>query len=142
MSGDDRLSAALAAEHAAIFGYGVLGPKLDGALVDAARQAEIVHRNRRDVLMVRLTDKGRTPPPAEVSYDLPFAVTDRAAALRLAVTLEEGCGAIWRLALPETAGEERKLALDALVDTAVRATRWRRAAGTNPPTVAMPGVPN
>jgi hypothetical protein len=56
----------------------------------------------------------------------------------LAVHLEEKTAAVWRHALGETDGDLRKLALDALVDCAVRATRWRALAGVSPPTVALP----
>jgi hypothetical protein len=72
-------------------------------------------------------------------YALPAPVTDRASALRLALTIEERTAAIWAVALAETTGEDRKLALDALVDGATRATRVRRAAGVDPATVPFPG---
>jgi hypothetical protein len=137
--GDQRLVAALQAEHAAIFGYGVVGAKLETGTVELAQQAESAHRTRRDTLIVRLASKGIAVPAAQPSYALPFAVTDHATALRLAVTLEERAAAIWRLALPDTNGDERRLALDALVDCAVRATRFRHAGGTTPVTVAFPG---
>lgn len=137
---DNRLAAALAAEHAAIFGYGVAGARLDGALQEAARQAEAAHRTRRDELLARLAATGASPPPPEPAYALPFPVPDPAGALRLAVHLEERTGAVWRHALAGTDGEHRRLALDALVDTAVRATRWRTAAGIAPATVALPGT--
>lgn len=135
---DSRLAAALAAEHAAIFGYGVAGARLDGAALDAARAAEAVHRVRRDALLTRLVSAGATAPPAEPAYALPFPVTDAGSALRLAVHLEERTAAVWRHALGGTDGDQRKLALDALVDCAVRATRWRIVAGVSPATVPLP----
>jgi hypothetical protein len=46
---------------------------------------------------------------------------------------------VWRAALLQTDGEDRKLSLDALIDCAVRATRARRAAGRTPATVPYPG---
>jgi hypothetical protein len=138
VDGDSALAEALAAEHAAVFGYGVVGARLDAAALEAARQAEAAHRGRRDVLLTRLTGAGTHPPPAAAGYALPFPVTDGASALRLAVHLEERTAAVWRHALGGTAGEQRRLALDALVDCAVRATRWRVAAGISPSTVALP----
>ncbi|GAA0722114.1 ferritin-like domain-containing protein [Dactylosporangium roseum] len=135
---DERLVAALQAEHAAIYGYGTVGPKLDGA-VSLARTAEAAHRTRRDALIVRLAGAGVTPPPAAPAYSLPFPVTDRASALKLAVLIEERTGAQWRLALPVTTGEVRKLSLDALVDCAARAVVFRRAAGVTPMSVPFPG---
>jgi hypothetical protein len=73
-----------------------------------------------------------------VAYALPFPVTDPASAQRLAVQLEERTAAIWRVALGPTTGDQRKVALDALVDGALRAARWRRATGAQPGTVALP----
>jgi ferritin-like protein len=137
----DALSAALAAEHAAIFGYGAVGGHLDRAGQDAARQAETAHRNRRDALVVRIAAASASPPAAAPAYALPFPVTDRTSALKLAVALEEGAAQAWRQALPATSGNDRRLALDALMDCAVQATRWRRSAGILPPTVPFPGAP-
>ncbi|HZN18361.1 MAG TPA: ferritin-like domain-containing protein [Micromonosporaceae bacterium] len=136
-----ELVAALAAEHAAIYGYGVAGAQLTGATQEAARQAEAAHRTRRDALLVRLTADGASAPPAEPAYALPFPVTGPVAAARLGVHLEERAAAVWRRALVATTGPTRRLALDALVDCAVRATRWRRVAGVSPATVALPGTP-
>ena len=136
--GDQRLADALRAEHAAIYGYGVVGAHL-GSAVELAYVAEQAHRGRRDALLVRLASKGVSAPPAEPGYALPFAVPDRPAALALAVTIEDRCAAIWRLVLPDTTGDERRLGLAALVDCATRATRLRKAAGTAPLTVVFPG---
>jgi rubrerythrin len=137
-AGDEALAAALAAEHAAIYGYGVAGARLSGQQLAAVREAEQVHRARRDALFTRLTAASVTPPPAEPAYALPFPVTDAAGALRLAVHLEERTAAVWRHAVGATDGEQRKLALEALLDAAVRATRWRVAAGVSPATVPLP----
>jgi Domain of unknown function (DUF4439) len=135
---DERLTAALEAEHAAIFGYGAVGAHAAGN-VGLAQAAELAHRNRRDALIVRLTSKGVAVPAAQPVYTLPFPVTDLASALKLATTIEDRCAAIWRLALPDTTGDERKLALDALIDCATRGTGFRKAAGTTPLTTPFPG---
>lgn len=135
------LAAALDAEHAAIFGYGAVGAWLDRAGQTAARQAETAHRGRRDALVVRITTAGATPPAAAPAYELPFEVSDRASALRLAIELEERTAQAWRRALATNSAEDRKLAVDALIDCAVRATRWRLVAKVEPATVAFPGVP-
>jgi hypothetical protein len=135
------LDAALAAEHAAIFAYGPIGVRLTGAQAADARAAEAAHRTRRDALVLLLTGNGGTAPAAAASYELPYPVTDAAAALKLAVEIEERIGAVWRAALATTTGADRGRALDALTDCAVRATRWRRTAGVTPVTVAFPGRP-
>ena len=134
----DALGTALAAEHAAIYGYGALGARLTGPALAQGQQAEAAHRGRRDRLIIRLSTVGITPPAALPDYALPFPVTDLASALRLAIQLEERTAAIWRVALGPTTGDDRRAALDALTDCALRAARWRRAAGTQPGTVPLP----
>lgn len=154
MTAEERLTDALRAEYAAIYAYGVLGAHLEGPTVALARQADLAHRARRDALLVRLaagapqgsatpsaTTPAGQPPAAEPAYALPGRVTDQASALNLAVLVEERTAAVWRAALPDTAGTDRRLALDALLDCAVRATRTRRSAGVQPSTVAFPGRP-
>lgn len=138
-----RLADALAAEHAAIFAYGLIGVRLAGSDSEsgAARGAEEAHRARRDALVLTLTERGARAPVAEPSYQLPFEVTDAGAARRLAVLVEERVAAVWRAALPAVTGADRAPALDALVDAAVRATGWRRAAGVVPATIPFPGRP-
>lgn len=140
MSAEVALAAALAGEHAAIYGYGVLGAHLTGPALVQARQAEAAHRNRRDALLEMAWPAGASPPVAEPAYALPFPVIDPASALRLALQIEERTAAIWRAVLPVTTGGQRRTGLDALTDAAVRAARWRRATGKNPGTVALPGT--
>jgi hypothetical protein len=137
----EALTAAMEAEHAAIFGYGAVGGHLDRAGQTACRQAEAAHRDRRDALTARMRAASAAPPPAAPAYELPFPVSDRESALRLAVHLEEGTARAWRQALPATSGESRRFAVAALIDGAVRAARWRRTAGTLPATVPFPGAP-
>jgi hypothetical protein len=132
---------ALAAEYAAIYACGVIGAHLTGAGATAVRAAETAHRARRDALVGQLSGGGATPAPPDPVYSLPFEVTDEASALRLAVEIEDRAGAIWRSALASTTGDQRKTALNALVDCAVRATGLRLTAGITPATVQFPGKP-
>lgn len=138
---NEQLTAALAAEYAAIFAYGPIGVRLKGDAVAEARTAEAAHRARRDALVVLLTNAGVDLPAAEPAYALPFPVTDAASALRLAIEVEERVAAAWRATLPVTTDDLRRQALDGLTDCAVRAVRWRRRAGVTPATVAFPGRP-
>jgi hypothetical protein len=145
------LTAGLAAEQAAIYAYGPIGVRLSGAARADARAAEAVHRDRRDALISRLTPPSSGPsgaptPAAETpavetpaGYALPFPVIDTTSALKLAIHVEDGVAATWRAALAATEGADRLTALTALTDAAVRATRWRRAAGVTPLTVPYPG---
>jgi hypothetical protein len=139
---NQQLAAALAAEEAAIYAYGVVGVNLTGAGdVAEARTAETVHRNRRDALVTRLAQLGAGAAPAPAGYELPFPVTGRAAALKLAIHVEDGVAAAWRAVLPVTEHADRGTALSALTDSAVRATRWRRLAEVSPVTLPFPGRP-
>ena len=135
-----ELASALAAEEAAIYAYGLIGVNVPAkGEVSEARAAEAAHRARRDVLVSRLAELRASTAPAPAGYELPFEITDRAAALKLAVQVEDGVAQAWRAALPVTTDADRSTALSALTDAAVRATRWRRAAGLTPVTIPFPG---
>jgi hypothetical protein len=139
---NEQLAAALAAEEAAIYAYGLIGVKLTrpGEITEA-RTAEATHRNRRDVLVSDLAEVNASTGPAPAGYELPFPVTDRTGAFKLAIHVEDGVAAAWRAVLSVTTGSDRGSALDALTDAAVRATRWRRLAGVTPVTLPFPGRP-
>jgi hypothetical protein len=136
---DEALSAALAAEHAAIFAYGPIGVRLAGAAAAEAHAAEASHRSRRDALVLVLVGAGVTPPPAAASYAMPEPVTDPVTAMRVATTVEERTAAVWRSVLPVTTAGQRRDALAALTDCSVRATRWRKFGNVTPLTVPFPG---
>jgi ferritin-like protein len=137
----EELTGALAAEEAAIYAYGLIGVHLASAEQDRARTAEQQHRVRRDELVDRLDELRASTGPAPAGYRLPFEVTDRATALKLAVHVEDGVAQAWRVVLPVTEGTERIDALSALTESAVRATRWRRLAEVTPLTLPFPGRP-
>jgi len=138
-AGLERLRAALAAEHAAIFAYGRLGVMLDAKGKDEARAAEMAHRSRRDTIVLKLDEAKASPAPAEPGYALPFPLTDSASGVRLAIHVEEGVAANWRAVLRTVEGAHRQAALEAYSDAALRATRWRRLAGVTPVTTPFPG---
>ncbi|SCL21602.1 protein of unknown function [Micromonospora rhizosphaerae] len=135
------LAAALSAEYAAIWAYGPIGVRLTDAARTAARAAEAAHRARRDALVLQLSSGGGQVPADRAGYALPYPVTDRASAVKLAIEIEERTAGFWRAALPQTTGADRNRALAALTDCALRATRWRRTAGVTPLTVPFPGRP-
>lgn len=136
----EALQAALAAEHAVIWGYGVVGAAIADRFEDAVREAEQAHRLRRDHTADVLRSLSAEPVEAEGSYELPFPVSDPESALRLAIQLEDGAATGWHFVLGATGTVQlRRSALTALTESAVQATRWRLAAGVDPPTVAFPG---
>ncbi|GGU85322.1 ferritin-like domain-containing protein [Streptomyces bacillaris] len=126
--------AALAAEHAAVYGYGVLGGRVEAGRRTEARAAYDGHRARRDTLMRTVRDLGGAPVAADAAYALPFAVADTASALRLAAVLEDRMAGVYADLVRATEGPARADAAGALREAAVRAARWR---GGN---VAFPGL--
>jgi hypothetical protein len=137
----DALQAALAAEHAAIWAYGLAAAFLTEPLVSQLVEATAAHRARRDATERALIDADALPVPAEPAYLTP-PVRDTTSAVRLAITAETDAAAAWRSVVERSPAEHglRKAALDALVGSAVRAARWRAAAGDDRPTVPFPGV--
>ncbi|WP_128381868.1 ferritin-like domain-containing protein [Streptomyces cavernae] len=139
------LQAALAAEHAAVYGYGVVGGRIGTERQAEARAAYDAHRARRDELERTVLDLGGKPVAAGAAYSLPFAVSGSADALRLAAELEERIAGVYSDLVRAAAGARRAAAAEALRDAAVRAVRWRgssvafpglaeRAAAADPPT--------
>ena len=129
------LQGALAAEHAAVYGYGIVGAMLTGSEQGDARSDWTAHQVARDTLEAMLTRLGATPVAASPAYALPFAVTEASSAMRLAATLEEG---VTRAYLGLVAVNDRTLrAFGALAmqPSATRAAAWRGS------TVAFPGMP-
>ncbi|NUR64772.1 MAG: DUF4439 domain-containing protein, partial [Streptomyces sp.] len=66
------LQAALAAEHAAVYGYGVVGGRIREERRSEARAAYDAHRARRDALAREVRDLGAEPVAASAAYALPF----------------------------------------------------------------------
>lgn len=119
------LQTALAGEHAAIYGYGVVGAHLRGRARAGAETAYDVHRARRDQLRDLIVERGATPVAAAAAYGLPRPVETAADATLLATELEERLAAVWLDAVAALEGELRELAGRVLQDVAVRAASWR-----------------
>lgn len=137
------LQVTLAAEHAVIWGYALAGAKIGDARRGQVREADLAHRARRDAIMAVVRDRGGDPVSSKPAYDIPFAVTDERSALRLAVHLEEGSARAWHYLLGVTSDKSvRATAVNALSDSAVRATRWRLTLTPATAAVAFPGAKN
>ncbi|MEU5347547.1 ferritin-like domain-containing protein [Streptomyces sp. NPDC020766] len=119
------VQAALAAEHAAVYGYGVVGGKIGEARRSEARAAYDAHRARRDELARAVRDLRGKPRPAAAAYALPFPVTDAESAVRLAAELEDRVAGVYSDLVRAAEGDRRRAAAEALRDAAVRAVRWR-----------------
>ncbi|MDQ6876077.1 MAG: ferritin-like domain-containing protein [Actinomycetota bacterium] len=137
----DSLQRALAAEHAAVWGYGLVGATLPPAQQPLAASADQAHRAHRDALEESLRARRATPVAAAASYQLPFPVTDPQAARALAAHLEQGSAANWYAVLPAvSAPADRRLAVSALTDAATRGLQWRLMLPGQPSTVPFPGA--
>ncbi|MEU1805359.1 ferritin-like domain-containing protein [Streptomyces sp. NPDC019937] len=126
--------AALAAEHAAVYGYGVVGGRIGDDRLAEAREGYAAHRSRRDDLVRTVRGMGGTPQSAAPAYALPFAVPDSAAAVRLAAELESRVAAVYADLVRTSDGALRRQAAGALREAAVRSVRWRGGG------VAFPGL--
>jgi hypothetical protein len=134
---------ALAAEHTAVWGYGVVGDALGPDARAAVTAGETVHRDVRDRLTALLEDRKADPVPAKAAYELPFPVLSPVDAAKLAVVLEDGVAASWVRVLDQAAEKAaRQLAVDTLGATEVRAVAWRVQAGQTPVTSPFPGLPD
>ncbi|MEW2417098.1 ferritin-like domain-containing protein [Streptomyces sp. NPDC046866] len=130
----EAAQAALAAEHAAAYGYGVIGARASAARAEEAREAYGGHLARRDALARSVREMGGSPRPAEPAYALPYEVRTPADAERLAAEIEDRVAGAYSDLVRAADGRLRREAADALSAAAVRAARWR---GTG---VAFPGL--
>lgn len=132
-AGVEAAQAALAGEHACIYGYGVVGAYLpdDG---EPAHQALAAHRARRDALAGLLRAAGADPVAAASTYALPSPVTDEASARALAALMEERLSALYADLVVAGSPELRRLAAQGVVAAATQVARW---AGT---VTAFPGL--
>ena len=138
MNDADLLTRLVAAQHAAVAGYAVLGARLPASGRARAVTAYDAHRSTRDALSALLTARRAPVPDPFPSYDVQVATP--AAALALAVRLEEGLSVLW-LDLVGQAQDRRlrPVGVQGLKDSAVRATGWRTVQGRLLATVALPG---
>ncbi|QBI55582.1 ferritin-like domain-containing protein [Streptomonospora litoralis] len=129
------LQAALSAEHAAVYAYGYIGARSDGAQRERCYAHLDAHRGQRDTLRIELRDRGATPDPGKAAYDLPGGDSgaDLAAYAR-SVEQQTAQSYLELAAAPGTA--VRELALRSLRDATLRAVEW----GAELP--AFPGFPD
>ncbi|MCJ0872358.1 ferritin-like domain-containing protein [Streptomyces sp. AP-93] len=130
----EAAQAALAAEHAAAYGYGVIGARAAAGRSAEAREAYGGHLARRDALARTVRELGGSPRPSEAAYTLPFTVRTPADAERLAAGIEDRVAGAYSDLVRAAEGRLRREAADALTAAAVRAARWRGVG------VAFPGL--
>ncbi|WP_309144222.1 ferritin-like domain-containing protein [Streptomyces sp. BR123] len=130
----EAAQSALAAEHAAVYGYGVIGARAASPRAAEAREAHGTHVARRDALARTVRELGGTPRAAEPAYALPHEVRSPADAERLAAEIEDRVAGAYSDLVRAADGRLRREAADALSAAAVRAARWRGVG------VAFPGL--
>jgi hypothetical protein len=130
------LQGALAAEQAAVYGYGVVGAVLGGTEQADARADWTAHQVARDNLVTMLTKLGATPVAASPAYKLPFAVTDAQSAEKLAATIENGVTRAYLGLVAVNDPTIRAFAAQAMQTSANRAAAWSGS------TQAFPGMPS
>lgn len=141
------LQAALAAEHAAVYGYGVVGARADAGLEPLARSALDAHRAARDWLAAELAARGRRPDPPAAGYLVPAPPGAAAGPAGLAVRLERRVGTAYADLVAAGSRPVRGPAAAALARTAVRAAQWgsvatvRRRRGPVEAAAAAAGLP-
>lgn len=139
-SGPAAFFDAVAAEHAAIYGYGLVSANVMPDQNELVSQSLAQHRERREAALAMMKEQSITAPLPAVGYRLPLTVNNAVNAAKLAIRMESDCAAAWRAVLEQTDSEQdREFAVKALTQCAVTAARWRKVLGAWPVTEAFPG---
>jgi hypothetical protein len=133
----EALQTALAAEHSACYGYGVVGAHLaEGSAALASAGADwIAHQQSRDQLAAMITDQGGQPVVSAVAYELPFPVTSASTAIQLAATMEDGVAEAYQAVVALREPQLRTFGAQQVRTAALRAESWRGS------TLPFPGLP-
>jgi hypothetical protein len=134
------LQKALDAEHAAVWVYSLVSAFLPANYAPGVNDGAAEHQDRRDACVRMLDAAGATPDGAEPAYITPKPVTDATSAKSVVASAEADAAAAWRGVLEGTDDQNlRAVALNALLGSTRRGTRWREAANETPTAIALPG---
>jgi hypothetical protein len=118
------LQETLAAEHAAVYVYEVLGGRVSSVTApvtaERLRAAYEAHRGRRDQLRAAIADLGNEPAPAAIGYEVDARTRDSEALLEVARLTEERCAGVYAELVAGSTDGHRRWAITALTDAAVR----------------------
>jgi hypothetical protein len=128
------LQAALTAEHATIYGYGIVGAYLSGSAQAAATDDWVAHQVARDRLEAMLRSLGAQPAAAAVAYQLPAPVHSAGEAVSLAVLLEDRIATAYLGLVALGNASIRDFGALQVQASALRGAAWRGG------TVAFPGM--
>ena len=139
MSTLETLQSTLAAEHAAVWVFGTLGAQTSQSgqptLYALMTTSYTTHRSRRDQLIRAVRDLGVEPVASEVGYQLPNDLSTAAKLAAAALQIETRCAAVYADLVANTYADQRRWAIVALTDTAVRELSFRGRPET------FPGLP-
>ncbi len=128
MTATDAFQDALAAEHAAVYVFGVLGAQTSeveqSTLFDSLLTAYQQHRSARDALVARIQALGVRPVAAAPAYELPNGVSTPAQVVRAALVTERRVTQTYGTVVAQTVGDDRSSAVGALDESAVRQLRF------------------
>jgi hypothetical protein len=133
------LQRALAAEHAAVYVFGVLGGRAavlgESPLRPALATAYELHLARRNRLRVMVTAAGDDPVAAEAAYDVPRQLTSPAQITAEALRVERACVSTYAAMIAATTGADRAWAVATLSAGALTELTF------GGPPLPLPGLP-
>lgn len=120
----EALQKALAAEHAAVHLYGLLGAQSSKSqqpvLFARLTQTYSAHRQARDRLTVLVSAQGADPVAAQVDYEVPGPTSTAPQIEAVARTIERRMTRTYGELIANTAGSDRRWAITALDASALR----------------------
>lgn len=132
-SSEEAFAAALNAEYAAVFAYGVIGGKTDASGAQLAEAAITAHRAARDRLRTGMAEAGFAVPPPAPAYDT-GQISDPAGAAQLATEVELAVVPRYAALAEHVTGTDRGWCANQAQQCATRAMAWGGASS------AFPGV--
>jgi Domain of unknown function (DUF4439) len=134
------LCAALATEHAVIYGYGIVSAHSPPDVNKLVAYAMNQHRERRDQVIVMLAGRSVSAPVAATGYHLPMPVNNATDAAHLAVRMEKDTEVAWRAAIEQAqTPQDRGFGVTALGQSAILVARWNQVLSSWPITTPFPG---
>jgi hypothetical protein len=125
----DALQTTLAAEHAAVYVYGLLGSRTsqttEAELYAALRAGYDAHRERRDALIGEIAALAATPTPAAPAYTPPAGLDTTDGRYQAALALERACASTYAALVGATTGASRLAPVAFLNDAAARELSFR-----------------
>ncbi len=125
----EALQTTLAGEHAAVWTYATLGGQTSqsaqATLFDRITRAYTVHRSRRDQLITMVRDLGVVPAASAAAYELLNDASTPVKVTHAALDLEQRCAGLYADLVASTVDQQRRWAITALTDAAVRGLGYR-----------------